>query len=257
MLNVLTYTDQPSNSLDIGFIKDYLETFGFNVENRGDFLKSLNLSQYEVEDLNSFCKSVRIFDLESPINEHSISNHSNPEKEAYRQNQMYDFKGNFYDGLWLQRKLYSLFAKKEKNLLEGNFIIIFYTGKLFGTFGIKRYHARVILTGIPSLISTSGLVEAPAKPREYYFAKASFLQGGRKISELDKIFLGRFIEYDDPKITKIICSYTLQAIKNTLTGNPFCENEKCSLQNSHWQEDVLEVQYKQYICEECLSILKN
>jgi hypothetical protein len=150
------------------------------------------------------------------------------------------------------------------------FIHVIFTSRLFGTFETsgslnilpldhyprsQRYHARVILTGLPSLISTSGIVEAPARPKEYYWLKAGFIQGGKDVKELDLIYKGRFIEYDDPRITSVLGPYVLQAIFYELTGNPFCDNPSCSLYNSHWQEEVLKAQLEGKLCEEHRDII--
>ena len=109
--------------------------------------------------------------------------------------------------------------------------------------------------GTPSLISTSGLIEAPAKPREYYYVRGRMVQSGMDISELDSMYKGRFVEYDDPKITSILSSYALQVIFYELTGNAFCDNPICCLSNSHWQEEVLKVQYQGKLCDKCSDIL--
>jgi hypothetical protein len=109
--------------------------------------------------------------------------------------------------------------------------------------------------GIPSLVSTSGLVEAPAKPREYYYVRGRMVQSGMDISELDNIYKGRFVDYDDPKITSILTSYALQVIFYELTGKAFCDNATCCLSNSHWQEEVLKVQYQGKLCDKCNDIL--
>ncbi|NIP37768.1 MAG: hypothetical protein GWO07_09075, partial [Candidatus Dadabacteria bacterium] len=75
--------------------------------------------------------------------------------------------------------------------------------------------------------------------------------------ELDEYFKGQYVEYNDPKTTKILQSYTLQPIFYELTGKPFCENNTCCLFNSHWQKDVLEVQYNGKLCEHHRKLIQN
>jgi len=162
-------------------------------------------------------------------------------------------RGEFYDGLWLQRILHKALADRAPEASGGQFTHMVFTGRLFGTYGDRRYHARVILAGSPALISTSGLVEAPARPREYYFIKGGLLRSGGDLSELDRMYKGRYVEYDDPKTSAIMCSYALQALYYELTGNEFCEDPGCCIHNSHWQEEVLRIQYDGNMCEKCLE----
>jgi len=68
------------------------------------------------------------------------------------------------------------FIKTKKNVAEvkDSYSIII-TKRLFATFDVvgKHIHLRSSLYSYPSIISLSGIVEAPAKPREYYLAKQS------------------------------------------------------------------------------------
>jgi hypothetical protein len=103
----------------------------------------------------------------------------------------------------------------------------------------RRYHIRTSLYGIPSLISTTGIVEAPAKPREYYLLKSQYERLGKDLAELKACFEGRFIDYGDERLTEITKGYAMQAIFYALTGNPFCEDKGCRLYNAHWQEELI------------------
>lgn len=72
--------------------------------------------------------------------------------------------GVLYDGL----QLLSIFGETiPREECSRQFIHIIFTNRLFATWddSNKRYHVRTSLYAIPSIISTSGLVEAPAKPR--------------------------------------------------------------------------------------------
>jgi putative metallopeptidase DUF6775 len=123
--------------------------------------------------------------------------------------------------------------------------------------GSQRYHARVILMGLPSLISTSGIVEAPARPKDYYWLKAGFIRTGKDISDLDLIYKGKFIEYDDSRITEALSPYLLQSVFYELTGSPFCDNPACCLYNSHWQEEVLMTQVRGKLCGEHAELIRQ
>lgn len=124
---------------------------------------------------------------------------------------------------------------------ESQHIVITY--RLIGTFERhdRRYHARTSLYAVPSIISTTGLVVAPAKPREYYMAK-NLSMGGVNEEELKDSIRGRFLEFDDERTTDVLKGYLLQALFYHATGDPFCDDPGCRLLNAHWQEDMLRAQ---------------
>ena len=250
MLNILLYTDDPSPALDVNKLTDFLQSFNFNVNIEGDYIAKLCLNSNELEEYSSYLRSIRIFDIEKPL-ERLVKENETLERVTVR-----DTDRNFIDAHWLQRKWYYYLNKNEQSQENDNLLMIL-TGKLFGTYGSKRYHARVLLTGKPSILSTSGVIEAPARPREYYFAKANFISLGKDVSELDEYYKERFLIYDDPKLTDVVGSYALQLVRCHLSGEPFCNDRNCCLFNSHWQEEVLNLQYKGNLCETCREIIKN
>ncbi len=254
-IRVFTYSEYPSPSLEVELIIESLSKYGFAVENRGDILDYLSLSGPSAYNLARRFSEARISDISCPVDSPNTDNQSQIDSELNKISGRENIRGNFYDGYWIQRTLYQILAEKIGGELNGSYIHIIFTGRLFGTFEDRRYHARVVLMGTPSLISTSGLIEAPAKPREYYYVRGRMVQSGMDISELDNIYKGRFVDYDDPKITSILISYALQVIFYELTGNAFCDNPLCCLSNSHWQEEVLKVQYQGKLCDKCNDIL--
>ncbi|MGC8834755.1 MAG: DUF6775 family putative metallopeptidase [Armatimonadota bacterium] len=126
-------------------------------------------------------------------------------------------------------------------------LAVIVTGRLLLTFDPSdlRYHARTIIPGRPALISVPGLVEGPAKPREYYLALRSL--GAAAFDELARAraaeaFRGRFLDYDDPRTTEVVKGYILQAVAYELMGDPFCPDPNCRLYNAHHQEEMLHAQ---------------
>jgi hypothetical protein len=107
----------------------------------------------------------------------------------------------------------------------------------------------------PTLISTTGIVEAPAKPREFYLKK----QFGIDPLLLKENFKGRFIDYEDTRLIEAMKGYVMQAFFFHLTGNPFCEDPRCRLYNVHWQEEVIRAQIESgyEFCESHNKILKT
>ncbi len=143
-----------------------------------------------------------------------------------------------FDGFVLQRILAQMIPEKENGLEH---LHVIFTDLLTCTFDEEdwRYHGRAIICGTPSIISTAGIVEAPAKPREFYLAQI----GGLDIQGLKRRFAGRFIDYNDSRMTAAAAGYVLQAIFFFITdGQAFCENSQCRLFNAHWQEDLIRTQ---------------
>jgi len=145
--------------------------------------------------------------------------------------------GILYDGFELLALLSRLIPEAELSLDHCHII---FTNQLFGTWSEDdhRYHARVSVYGFPSLISTTGVVEAPAKPRDFYLKQ----QLGASLLALKEEFKGRFIDYNDPQLTEVMKGYVMQALFFHVTGNPFCKNKNCRLYNAHWQEDLIQTQ---------------
>jgi len=55
-------------------------------------------------------------------------------------------------------------------------------------------------------------------------------------------FAGKFIDYDDERLTEVVKGYCLQALFFHLTGDAFCEDKNCRLYNAHWQEELIAAQ---------------
>lgn len=161
----------------------------------------------------------------------------------YEKNKMLNARnksmGILYEGLALKAIFSALIRRQESGLKH---LHIIFTNQLLATFDEDdlRYHLRASIYGSPSIISTSGIVEAPAKPKEFYLKERL----GMDRQVLKKEFRGRFIDYDDKRLTEVIKGYILQAIFYRLSGEPFCENKKCRLFNAHWQQELLQAQIK-------------
>lgn len=146
--------------------------------------------------------------------------------------------GVTYDGFQLQKVFSELIPQEERACM---FLHIFFTNRLFATWeeSNQRYHLRTSVYAFPSVISTTGLVEAPAKPREYYLLKQQYERLGNELTELKASFKGRFIDYEDERLTKVMKGYAMQAVFYSLIGDPFCEDKGCRLYNAHWQEELI------------------
>ena len=162
--------------------------------------------------------------------------------------------GIFYEGIWYQKIVSEIIHKGQ---LDFNCCTILFTNQLFGTWdrGDLRYHARVSLYGFPNLVSTTGLVEAPAKPKGFYLKK----QMGVSLELLKEEYGGLFLDHGDVRATEVLKGYVMQALFFHLSGEPFCEDRDCRLFNSHWQEEVLHAQLdgRYEFCSKHEAILKE
>ncbi len=145
--------------------------------------------------------------------------------------------GIVYEGFNLQQLHLGLIPEEENNLKHLHIIV---TNQLFATWDRNnhRYHARVSIYGFPSIISTTGVVEAPAKPRDFYLKR----QLGQDPNRLKEEYKGSFIDYGDPRMTDVLKGYVAQALFYHLVGYPFCEDKNCRLFNAHRQSELLHAQ---------------
>lgn len=155
--------------------------------------------------------------------------------------------GIVYDGPRLQLALAERLPAGERGL--GDVHLVF-TRQLIATFSDDdlRYHVNVLVGGMPNLLSSTGLVEGPAKPREHYVQQAVSRTFGRHWS--DELAAAtevdcRWLLPEDPRTTEVMKGYALQAVFHQLGGETFCEDRHCRLFNARWQEEVLAAQ----LCE--------
>lgn len=159
-----------------------------------------------------------------------------------------------YDGFVLQTLFRSAISDAE---LGSEHVHMIMTDLLTCTFDEDdwRYHARPVICGTPSLVSSAGIVEGPARPKEYYFMTRP---GFASPDSAKKEFRGRFIDYGDSKVSSAALEYCLQAIFFFITdGEPFCENKKCRLFNAHWQEDLAAVINNPAFCDSHMQLLNK
>lgn len=152
--------------------------------------------------------------------------------------------GILYDGYRLQDFFRKWVPASESGLRHLHLI---FTCQFFGTWDEDdlRYHARTSVYGFPALLSTTGLVEAPAKPKDFYLLKQQLPAGlldDLALLDLKSRFKDRFIDYADERMTDVMKGYVMQAFFGLAHGYPFCEDKGCRLFNAHWQEEVIRAQ---------------
>ncbi len=90
---------------------------------------------------------------------------------------------------------------------------------------------QIIQHGEPTIISTTGFVEAPALPREYAFRRAHLLSFGMEeaAEELDERFAGAALVHGDARIDRVAAGYALQAVFRQMFGEVACDTPTCPL----------------------------
>jgi hypothetical protein len=247
---IILYDEPTVPEIQLKKLEKFLDkTFTIEIEIRKNFFQNSS---------NNIFKKIagtRIFDLKKPFEKHTPTeieiliekeNKDMSEKEVM----------TLYDGFEFQ-KIINEFIPINENRIDVLHII--FTNKLTCTFDETdfRYHARALIGSNPTIISTTGMIEAPAKPKKYYLElMTNFSQ--EKIEDIKKKYKGQFLEYHDSQISEIAEGYLLQAIIYYETGEVFCEHKDCRLFNAHWQEDLFLSQLEnKKLCKKHLKILKE
>lgn len=235
---IYLYDDPSVENLKLSEIADYLkEKLGpIQIDRRDQLIVAS--SERSVEFLAKELARAKIRDLAEPHQKFDPLYGEIEFEKKLLNNPRSKLFGILYDGVKLQDIFWEIIPERERDLSH---VHIVFTNRLFGTWdeNDRRYHARVSVYGFPSIISTTGIVEAPAKPKEFYFEQQLT---GLPTEMLKEKFRGRFIDHDDERLTEIMKGYVMQAIFYHIASSPFCDDRRCRLYNCHWQEEVLEAQ---------------
>ena len=227
------------------------ETFPVQVETMDSILK------FSKKDTSAKIASCRIFNPRKPYEIHTPSTDEILFEEANFKDIAKTENIIMYDGFEIQKVLTELIPNEETS---SEIFHIFFTNKLTCTYDYNdyRYHGRALIGANPSMISTTGIIEAPAKPREYYLDLISNFTQSINIESIKQKYKGTYLEYNDTRLSKIIEGYLLQAIFYFETGEAFCDKTECRLYNAHWQKDLLYSQLENgKLCETHQHVLKK
>ncbi|WP_428326743.1 DUF6775 family putative metallopeptidase [Nitrosopumilus sp.] len=233
---IIIYDEPTVPEIQINRIEKFLkDTFHTDVEVRRSFFENVN------DEIFQKVASTRIFELKKPFSKH-IPTELEIQIERKNTDNSQNEEKVLYDGFELQKTISKFIPTDEQNQ---NVLHIILTNKLTCTFDESdfRYHARALIGTNPSIISTTGIIEAPAKPKEYYLELMTDFSK-EKTDEINKKYKGEFLEYNDPRLSEVLEGYILQAIMYYETGEAFCENKECRLYNAHWQKELLYSQLK-------------
>ena len=231
--------DEPSvPEIDINNLAKFLqETLGVSVEVRKNFFEHFKSDRNTALEL----ASLRIFNPYSSFERHTpTQDEINFEEESFTDSSVSN-NITLYDGFELQDFIKKIIPQEESS--SDTFHLVF-TTRLTCTYDYEdyRYHGRAVICSNPSIISTTGIIEAPAKPREYYLSMYQSMSQGLNLDSLKEQFKGKFLEYHDKNLAKVVKGYALQAIFYHMTSEPFCDSKECILNNAHWQEDLIHAQ---------------
>jgi len=245
---IIIYNEPTVPEINIKKIQEFiLETFGIKIQIRDNIFKNLDKKVCEK------IASTRIFNLKKSF-EYHIPSIKEISIELENKDMSNKEEMTLYDGIELNKIVRELIPTIENTL---NTLHIIFTNKLTCTFDENdfRYHARSWVGSNPIIISTTGIIEAPAKPKQYYLdLMTNFSE--EKIEDIKKKYKGQFLEYNDSRISQIVEGYILQTIFYYETGEVFCDNNQCRLFNSHWQKDLLMSQIEnKKICKKHKDIL--
>ena len=242
---IILYNEPTVPEIQIEKIKQFIiDTFQIKVEIKNNFFESLGDKIFEK------IASTRIFDLKKQFKKH-IPSQEEIQIEKENQDTSEQTIMTLHDGFELQNII------AENIPIIDNTLHIIFTNKLTATFDNDdfRYHARALINSNPTIISTTGIIEAPAKPKQYYLdLMTNFSEG--KIEEIKEKYKGEFLEYHDSRLNEIVEGYVMQAIMYYTTGDAFCENKECRLFNAHWQKDLFHSQLEnKKMCQKHSEIL--
>ncbi len=257
---IILYKEPSISEINIGQLVEFLEeNFSVKVQVKDNIFKEFNSGKIK------HLSSIRVKDVKTPFRRYkssysetqfekrlcydsSLMNKTIRVEDANEISEVF-----MYDGFELQKILRYLDDDSET-------LHIIITNRLTCTFdeNDRRYHARAVICANPSIISTTGIIEAPAKPREYYFEVMALKTQGLDVESVKEKYKDKFLEYNDKRLTKIIEGYVLQIIFYNITGESFCEDIQCRLNNAHWQKDLLFSQIEiSELCKKHKEILLN
>ena len=257
---IILYNEPAISEINIEKLSKFLEdNFPFKVEIKENIFKEFTLknikelSNTRITDIKNSFSKYDSNDIEIEFEEKLCKNSSLMDSTIIVEDAEEISQVFMYDGFELQKIL--------RYLNEDNQIIhVILTNRLTCTFDENdtRYHARAVICANPSIISTTGIVEAPAKPKEYYFEVMKLRTQGLDIESAKEKYKDKFLEYNDKRLTKVLEGYILQVIFYNITGESFCEDIECRLNNAHWQKDLLFSQLEiNKLCKKHNEILAN
>lgn len=247
---IILYEESTVPEIQLKKIKKFItDTFPIEIELRKNFF------QFSNEKIFEKIANTRIFNLKKQFKKH-VPTIDDIQIEKENKDMSEKESMILYDGFELQNLVTEFIPINENT---NDILHVIFTNKLTCTFdeGDFRYHARALIGSNPTIISTTGIIEAPAKPKQYYLDLMTCFSK-ENIGEIKKKFRGKFLEYHDSRLHGIAEGYLLQSIMYYETGESFCDSKECRLFNAHWQKDLFYTQIEnKKFCKKHLEIINR
>ena len=242
-------------------VKFLKETLPVDVIIKDNFFKGFSSQQIQK------VSEARVFEINKPFQRHKPNQNDLELEEEFCKNSksMDETKKPedvtnisevvMYDGFEMQKVI-------RENILdfEDQTLYVILTNRFTCTYDESdaRYHGRAVICANPAIISTTGIIEAPAKSREFYIEAMANMAQGLDIKSVKEKHSGEFLVYHDERLSKVIEGYLLQVIFYVLAGESFCDYMDCRLNNAHWQRDLLYSQIEiRKLCDKHQKILDS
>ena len=225
---ILIYDAPDAIGLDVRVIARHLADLlpQAQVETRTDFL-TWHLGQFEPPQVELLTDEVaarleerEVHDLVAPDRRHELEPVPPESRDL----------GAVYLADQLQDVMRALLRRDERGPA---FLHLAYITQCLGRWvaGASHLHLGIIQHGEPTIISTTGFVEAPALPREYAFRRTQLLGFGMEeaAEELDERFTGAALVHGDTRIDRVAAGYALQAVFRQMFGEQACATPTCPL----------------------------
>ncbi|KXA90673.1 hypothetical protein AKJ36_00285 [candidate division MSBL1 archaeon SCGC-AAA259I07] len=229
------YNNSSETDLDLSKIAEHLMEKGIfeEVEVRDSFPEEY---EDEIEQIATALAETQVRNLEKPERDFQTESRDIDFEKKLLLGEESGLTSVLYDGFRLSKAFSDLLPEDERS---DSYLHIIFTDRFFATWkpATKRYHARVSAYGFPSVISTAGVVDAPARPWGSY--KIEKEGDGLKVVDESEEFEGSYVAHGDERLTEIMKGYALQAVFYHLHLGPFCNNKKCALYNPHLQVNIV------------------
>ena len=177
---IILYDEPTIPEIQLKKIKKIItDTFPIEIELRKNFF------QFSNEKIFEKIATTRIFNLKKQFKKH-VPTIDDIQIEKENKDRSEKESTILYDGFELQNTVTEFIPINENT---EDILHVVFTNKLTCTFdkGDFRYHARALIGSNPAIISITGIIEAPAKPKQYYldlmtsFSKESIEEVKKKI----------------------------------------------------------------------------
>lgn len=208
---------------------------GTAVEARTDFF-TFHLARFEPSQVEVLTEQ-----LVARLHEREVRNLVAPDRRAEFDEvtpQERDL-GVIYLASQLQDVMAPLIAEQER---AAAYLHLVYIDQCIGSYvpGEIMLILQAIQHGQPTIISTTGMVEAPALPREYSFRRAQLVAFGmdEATAELDEAFADRTLGHEDRRITRAAGGFALQALFHHMFGEQNCQEANCPLRQATTHDEL-------------------